>query len=694
MSIGAAHTQAQINNTVKINELQIAADCWIEIWNSDTVNTVDISGWYLQGHWDNPADGVPEVAFQFPGAPGSSTTVLLPEEFIVVSETAGVPALPVGTQAFTLTAIVPWFTGLPGTMVLADDLGNGVDYLAWSSVNAFDCPMELGTSLTLPGGAGVPAIWTGEGEPVYGGVLYGANDSINYRHTRVDTDNADDWTNEGAAGGGTPGFANPFQITTAACGTITPVALAATFAPTATSGCGPLTIGFENTSTGDCELGTGGIVSWDFDVVNAGSDVSSLWHDSRSLSSPRDVQLTIIDGMGAFSQSAIQTINVVTSAVVTPKSLPFAETWEGFPAPVLDPCAGGQVPDPLTGWEFRALDPGSRFLIVDWSTLTSIAWAFPGDASASSGPTVCILDTSSGLATNEMVLHFDATTSPTGEFELRYAMIENFDEVHGTDVFSLQDGFTLGNGTSINTSGGGFQSTGLPGFGGFLEVPVLDYNASIPTQRVWNYFAHVFDMAYFAANGLVPNVDMRFIFRQRDNVWFQGNDAFLIDDVKGLVYPAVPGAGEPYKPGIAGLDINGAINGNGNVAGNVADPNGPYFATANASVDFSIEGEANQAIILLAGNLNVGSFTAPGIGQLDIGSTNPAGGAPLGLSILADGTGSGFLNSMMNTTPAGIQTMSLGTPALPSGIYASFQAVVFNSASIIAFTNVVELSIP
>jgi len=225
-------------------------------------------------------------------------------------------------------------------------------------------------------------------------------------------------------------------------------------------------------------------------------------------------------------------------------------------------------------------------------------------------------------------------------------------------------------------------------------VPVLNFNAAIVTQRIWYYFQHVFDTAYYAANGLVPNVDMRFIFRQRDNVWFEGNDAILIDEIQGLPYPSIPGLGEAYKPGIAGLDINGALNSNGNVAGNVADPNGPYFAIAGNSVDFTIEGEANQPIILLAAGLNVGVFAVPGIGQLDIGMANPAGGAPTGLAVLANGTAPGFLNSMFNTTPGGIQTISLGTPALPSGIYAAFQAVVFNSTSIISFSNAVELAIP
>jgi len=464
LSIGVVTTQAQ----VKINELHINIDTWVEIWNSDTANIVDISGWILQGHWDNPADGIPEITFTFPGAPLSGTTLLNPDECIIVHETAGVPVVAAGVQMFQLAAVVPWFTGLPGSMVLCDDRGNGVDYLAWSSVNAFDCPMELGTSLALPGGPGTPAVWTGEGEPVYGGVLFGANDNTNYRHTRSDSDDASDWTNEGATG--TPGMLNPFQQTTAACTATAPaVALTASFVPSTTNGCGPLTIGFENTSVGDCEISLAGLVSWDFDMANPGTDTSAVWHDARSLTASRDVQLTLVDGMGAFSSSAIQTITVLVAGAVTPRALPFSETWEGFPATVSDPCATTQVPDPITGWEYRGLDPGSRFLIVDHNTLASIAWAFPGDASASSGPTVCILDTGAGLATNEMAIHFDATTSLTGEFEIRYAIMENFDEVHNEDVFSIQDGFTVGNGAAIDPATNTFTTTGLPVFGGFWK---------------------------------------------------------------------------------------------------------------------------------------------------------------------------------------------------------------------------------
>lgn len=676
---------------VVINEVNVGTDVWIEITNLGAA-PVDISGWILLGFWDNPADGVPEVDETLPGAAGSLTTVLNPDECLIMQETIGVPALPAGTQSLVFAAPVNWFSGLPGTLGLYDDLGNGVDYMAWSSVNAFEAPFEAATFRAFPGAPAAVTVWNGAGQPVYNGVTFGANDNANFRNSRVDTDSGGDWTNDGngSATSGTPGVLNQFQTVAANCATPA-VALTSQFVPTTVTGCGPLLVGFKNNSVGDCELGVGGLVQWDFDATaNPGTDVSFLWHDSRSFNTTRDITLTLIDTMGAFSVSPIQTVTVLGAGGIVPQAIPFMENFENFAPLVTDPCGGGLVPDPTTGWEFRGADPGSRFTIMDWNTMTAqIGWAFPGDASSSAGPFVCVLDTGGGLATNEMALHFDALTSATGEFKIRYALMENFDECHTTDIFVMQDGFTTGNGLTLNCGTNVSSSSGFPGFGGFTEVEMLNYNVANGTQngqRAWNYYEHIVDTAFMTANGLVLNSDMRFVFRQQDNVWFQGNDGVLFDIVEVLPYPDVPGAGEPYKPGVAGMDINGSVNGNSNPAGNTLDPNGPYFATldANGAMNMSFDGAPNQAIILLAGALSAGNTVYP-IGQLDLA----------GASIVSDGaTGSGLLGVAFVTDGFGQNSFSLTAGgAAGSGLTLGFQAVIFTGGpTVVAFTNAVEVT--
>jgi len=225
---------------VVVNEVNVGTDVWIEIANLGAA-PVDISGWILLGYWDNPADGVPEVDETIPGAAGSLTTVLQPNECLIYQEAAGIPALPAGTQALPFAAAVNWFSGLPGTVGLYDDLGNGVDYMAWSSVNAFEAPFEAATYRGFAGAPATVTAWNGSGQPSYNGVTFGANDNANYRHVRGDTDSASDWTNDGngSATSGTPGVLNHFQTEAATCttaGFVPAVALLAQFVPSTLTG--------------------------------------------------------------------------------------------------------------------------------------------------------------------------------------------------------------------------------------------------------------------------------------------------------------------------------------------------------------------------------------------------------------------------------------------------------------------------
>ena len=102
-------------------------------------------------------------------------------------------------------------------------------------------------------------------------------------------------------------------------------------------------------------------------------------------------------------------------------------------------------------------------------------------------------------------------------------------------------------------------------------------------------------------------------------------------------------------------------------------------------MNFSVTGELNKGIILLAGPLfpGIADFTSisPLIGSLDIGSNPLVGGVPGSLTVLADGTGT-FLpptlfNLIWNTGADGDFALSVALPpGIPSGFEVPMQAVV------------------
>ncbi|MCA9319799.1 MAG: lamin tail domain-containing protein, partial [Planctomycetes bacterium] len=203
LALTAAHTASA---QVLINEVDTAGGTgqWIEFFNP-TGAPIDVSGWQVQMYYDNlPGSNIGTIII--PGAAGSMTTVIPNEGFMVISDNVSTPALPVGVVRVTTTTFpTQWFAGIPYSIGLYDNVGNGVDYLAASNSNFFGAPLALGGTNTEWAGHPSAINPIGGGAPILGGQLAGAVDAVTYRHTRLDSDDASDWTNNGATGTGTPG---------------------------------------------------------------------------------------------------------------------------------------------------------------------------------------------------------------------------------------------------------------------------------------------------------------------------------------------------------------------------------------------------------------------------------------------------------------------------------------------------------
>lgn len=164
-----------------------------------------------------------------------------------------------------------------------------------------------------------------------------------------------------------------------------------------------------------------------------------------------------------------------------------------------------------------------------------------------------------------------------------------------------------------------------------------------------------------------------------------------------LTVTSVPGPGQPGDPTAALLDINGSLNANGNPVNTLGDMNGPFFATASSAtgLTFTFAGEPNQPIILILGPLNpdAADFTAFGIGTIDVGVANPLPPfIPNNIVTVVDGTQLDFFSSLFNTGTMGQVVYTFPT-YLPPGLIGGFQAIIYNSVTVIRASNAVELTI-
>lgn len=154
------------------------------------------------------------------------------------------------------------------------------------------------------------------------------------------------------------------------------------------------------------------------------------------------------------------------------------------------------------------------------------------------------------------------------------------------------------------------------------------------------------------------------------------------------------GPGGLGQRGIAGtnlFDITGAINGNGNVPGDIADPFGPHTATVASGTNFtmSFDGTPNMPFLLLGSpHLVVGSVVlgSPIVeNQIDIADCN------LNDIIVVFDPNMPVLGNFFNTGSTGVASFSLPA-STPFEI--SLQAAIFTGGpDIIAMTNAIRLKI-
>lgn len=382
-------------------------------------------------------------------------------------------------------------------------------------------------------------------------------------------------------------------------------------------------------------------------------------------------------------------------AVAQSVTAPYVQPFDGVSGQPLSLVAsvGGS---PLgAGWDVDYDDVGSRVRIAHPGLQLGLAGFVAAPVPGNTGA-CAIFDRVAGqttVTTQSLVLHIDYAASNLGQgITVYFFLRESNDETSPNDVVAIQDGLTMGDGiTRSNTS------TGLPGYEGFKEALLLDWNNG-GFGGTWAEFAYTIDDAFLVANfgpGSPSTNDLRIVFRQQDNFNLEGGDGLLIDQVR--VHSVGIGQGQMPQPGAAVLEIGAAYD----VAGFPLSSNrpGPYrtsIPNGLGTFNFTVTGAGSQPIVLLFGPENVGVANLPGIGQLDIGVPNPLPPfLPTGIVIAADGTQPGLFNNLFVTNAAGVMSFSFGTPVFPAlGLFGTFQAAVLTGGpTVVALSNAVTIEI-
>jgi hypothetical protein len=373
---------------------------------------------------------------------------------------------------------------------------------------------------------------------------------------------------------------------------------------------------------------------------------------------------------------------------------PYVQSFDDVPGAPLTLGAGTGANALGSGWEVDYGHP----------TLARVRCGDPagfGMAGYSTAPLIgnlpaCAVFDSAALGTvttQALVLHVNYAASSLGQgIYLRFWLRENNDEPNLDDVVAVQDGMTAGDG--VTSSG---ASSGAPGYGGFHEVRLLEWN-TLSINGAWLELVYLIDDAYLLNNFgplSAQATDLRVIWRHSDNAPLSGGDGLLLDYVR--VDPNALGSGQAPQPGSAVMDMNGAFDRAGFPV--VFGRPGPYFASAingAGTLDMTFRGAPHQPIVLLMGPGNPGAAFYAGIGQVDIGISNPVlPYVPGGIVVVVDGSQPGFLSNFFDTGVNGVTTISLGMPFLPAtGVIGTFQAAVFTGGlSVIKMSNAVELTI-
>lgn len=676
--------------TMLVNEVGTGTTDYVEYLNVSNA-AVALGGYQV---WFG---NVPSNTFGY-GVPAGA--MVNPNRCLIFTDNGGgLPTLQAGTAAYNIPAnTYKWMPGDPGSCSILDASGNGLDFFAWGSPNP---------EKALKGNGGTPTNWVdlGAGAPKWG-PEFGVNTNDTFiRHTRADTDSADDFSMTTAANF-SPSYINKFQTFTNVDG-LPPTA---SFTANLTSGVSPLTVRFSNTSTGDCQLGT---VTWDFDATaNPGINTSNLFNDSFIFANAPgtpggsvvnyDVTLTLMDTCGGMAVSPVTTIAVTEPLSAFPQVYPYLEDMEG----PTDPDTNTAM-SPFTGWEVNRSSTNARVQTVDPRTVGA---PINYDDVPRAQPTTVVMDSiaSALQTTQEIVLHLDAESMflLNGGAGFRIVLwAQHSGETPGfNDLIFFQDGVTMGDATDSQ----GNILTGTPGLDGLQEFFVADLITSIGPADTWTRLEYNFDSTFFTNNGItVPTglgllTDCRFVIRHESNGTYAGGEGLLIDRVQILTQSVTP-PGWAGVPGFAVMDVSHAANVNDHFVGYPGDENGPHFTTitGQGTMEIDIEGEINQPILLLTGPLNPGvaDYTgiSPLIGKFDIGGPLDPMGIPTSLVVLADGSGQQLpptlFNLIWNTGLDGVFSLSAALPpGIPSGFAIPMQAVIFRTGGV-SLSNAVVLNI-
>lgn len=163
--------------------------------------------------------------------------------------------------------------------------------------------------------------------------------------------------------------------------------------------------------------------------------------------------------------------------------------------------------------------------------------------------------------------------------------------------------------------------------------------------------------------------------------------------VGGAVGPAAAPGG-PGQANVTGawFDVNGGRDATGRPA--YYGLGGPFFsqATAGGTLAFSFGGGVAQPAILLTGPLNAGNALIPGVGSLDLGLLGLGNLGDVG--VLLDGlSGTTFFDLFANTGPTGGRTLAFTMPAVPTGLFGSFQVAVVPPSGIPLLTAAFEVTV-
>ena len=359
----------------------------------------------------------------------------------------------------------------------------------------------------------------------------------------------------------------------------------------------------------------------------------------------------------------------------------------GLPA---TPSPGNGIAPVGTAWDFEASDAQARLRIGRPGVDFPLPGYVPVPVFQNSGDCFVLDRTVAGAdSTNTLVFHVDYAASDLGlGIRVRFWLRESGDETHATDVIAIQDGMTLGDGVLATGA-----STGAPGFGGYRESLLFDWNA-LQTGTSWTEVEVLIDDAFlgtvFGPSSTSTN-DLRIVFRQTDNGSLP-TDGLLIDHVR--VHPVATGSGQAPQNGLASFDLNGAEDVSGAYVASLRP--GPYRAripNGLADVVLTVTGIPNRPIVLAIGPLAIGALNVPGVGAVDIGIPSP--GLPTGITVLADGTGPGFFDSFFVTPPSGTMTLALGPATFAlTGTIGTLQCAVYTGGpSVIALSNAITLEV-